>query len=164
MYLGSSIRNLQERLQERLTTKSSPVYKYKNDGPVIQLITLAPCKDRQELNKVEIEYIRQYSNKYGDRLLNKKSVPKQTVKIIRQHVAEIENENQPRQRLRENFGDKLKIKDDPKSKLQLYYDAKIDGKRYKTMARYKKCTKEQAMKKITVNQQELVEELKIQWS
>ena len=109
MYLESSIRNLQERLQERLTTKSSPVYKNKNDGPIIQLITLAPCKDRQELNKVKIEYIRQYSNKYGDRLLNKKSVPKETVKIIRQRVAEIENENQPRQRLRENFGRFLRL-------------------------------------------------------
>ena len=127
LYVGSSIRNLQERLQEHLTTKSSPVYKYKDDGPIIQLITLAPCKDRQELNKV-------------DRHLNKKSVPKQTVKIIHQHVAEIENENQLRQRLRENFGDKLKIKDDPVNKL-LYYDAKIDGKRYKTMARYKKLYK-----------------------
>lgn len=83
LYVGSSIRNLQERLQEHLTTKSSPVYKYKDDGPIIHSITTAPCKDRQELNKVEIEYIRQYSNKYGDRLLNKKSVPKQTVKIIR---------------------------------------------------------------------------------
>ena len=81
--MGSSIRNLQERLQEHLTTKSSPVYKYKDDGLIIHFITTAPCKDRQELNKVEIEYIRQYSNKYGDRLLNKKSVPKQTVKIIR---------------------------------------------------------------------------------
>ena len=78
-------------------------------------------------------------------------------------MAEIENKNQRRQRLRENFGDKLKIKDDPVNKL-LYYDAKIDGKRYKTMAGYKKCTKEQAMKKITANQQQLVEELTIQWS
>ena len=78
MYIGSSIRNLQEQLQEHLTTKSSPVFKYKDDNPTIHLITLAPCKDRQELNKVEIEYIRHYSEKYGDHLLNEQSVPKQT--------------------------------------------------------------------------------------
>lgn len=80
MYIGSSIRNLQERLQEHLTTKSSSVFKYKDDEPTIQLITLAPCKDRQELNKVEIEYIRHYSEKCGDQLPNKLSVSKQTLK------------------------------------------------------------------------------------
>ena len=45
-----------------------------------------------------------------------------------------------RERLRQKFGDKLKIKDDPMNKL-LYYDTKIDGKRYKTMARYNKCSR-----------------------
>ena len=62
----------------------------------------------------------------------------------------------------EKFGDKLKIKDDPMNKL-LYYDAKIDGKRYKTMARYTKQSKEEAMSKITKKQQQLIGELTIQW-
>ena len=61
LYIGSSIRNLQERLQEHLTTKLSPVFKYKDDNPTIHLITLAPCNDRQDLNKLEIEYIRQWT-------------------------------------------------------------------------------------------------------
>lgn len=55
-----------------------------------------------------------------------------------QHQDYIESENELRERLRQKFGE-----DDPINKL-LYYDAKIDGKRYKTMARYNKCTKEQA--------------------
>ena len=105
MYIGSSIRNLQEQLQEHLTTKSSPVFKYKDDNPTIHLITLAPCKDRQELNKVEIEYIRHYSEKYGDHLLNEQSVPKQTVKVKYKHQAQIEAENQMRERLCQKFGD-----------------------------------------------------------
>ena len=60
---GSSIRNLQERLSEPVTTKSSAIYQYKGDNPVITPIIRAPCKDRQELNRVEAEYIRCYSEK-----------------------------------------------------------------------------------------------------
>ena len=87
-----------------------------------------------------------------------KSQPKPKI-----HHAEIENEQQLRQRLREKFGDKIKIKDDPMNKL-LYYDAKIDGKRYKTMARYNKCSKEEALTKITKKQQQLVDELAIKFN
>ena len=87
-------------------------------------------------------------------------VPKQTVKIECKHQAQIETENQLR--LRQKFGDKLKIKDDPMNKL-LYYDATIDGKRYKTMTRYTKQSKEEAMPKITKKQQQLIGELTIQW-
>ena len=163
LYIGSSIRNLQERLNEHVTTKSSAIYPYKKDNPVITPIIRAPCKDRQELNRVEAEYIRYYSVKYGDRLLNKQSVPKQTVKIEYKHQAQIETENQMRQRLRQKFGDKIKIEDDPMNKL-LYYDVKIDGKRYKTMARYTKQSKEEALTKITKMQQQLVDELTINFN
>ena len=100
-------------------------------------IIRSPCKNRQELNRVEAEYIRYYSVKYGDRLLNKQSVPKQTVKIEYKHQAQIETENQMRERLRQKFGDKIKIKDDPMNKL-FYYDTKVDGKRYRSVAKYKK--------------------------
>ena len=68
-----------------------------------------------------------------------------------------------RERLRHKFGDKLKTKDDPMQKL-LYYDTKIDGKRYKTMARYNKCSKEEALTKITKKQQQLIEELTINFN
>ena len=162
LYIGSSIGNLQERLNEHVTTKSSAIYQYKGDNPVITPIIRAPCKDRQELNRVEAEYIRYYSEKYGDRLLNKQSVPKQTVKIEYKHQAQIETENLLCDRLRQKFGDKLKIKDDPMNKL-LYYDAKIDGKSYKTMARYTKQCKEEAISKITKKQQQLIAELTIRW-
>ena len=47
---------------------------------------------------MEAEYIRYYSEKYGDRLLNKQLVPKQTVKIEYKHQAQIETENQMRER------------------------------------------------------------------
>ena len=49
---------------------------------------------RTELNRVEAEYIRYYSVKYGDRLLNKQLVQKQTVKIEYKPQAQIETETQ----------------------------------------------------------------------
>ena len=52
----------------------------------------------------------------------------------------------------------MKIKDDPMNKL-LYYDTKVDGKRFKSVAKYKKQTKEEAMINITKKQQQLVDEL-----
>ena len=67
-----------------------------------------------------------------------------------------------RDRLRQKFGDKLKIKDDPMNKL-LYYDVKIDGKRYRSVAKYKKQTKNEALTKITAKQQQLIGDLTIQW-
>ena len=112
---------------------------------------------------MEAEYIRYYSVKYGDRLLNKQLVQKQTVKIEYKHQAQIETETQMRERLRQKFGDKIKIKDDPMNKL-LYYDTKVDGKRYRSIAKYKKQTKEEALIKITAKQQQLVDELTINFN
>ena len=80
--------------------------------PTIRPIICCPCRDRKELNKVEAEHIHHYAIKYGNRLLNKQHVPKLQPKP-KIHHAEIENEQQLRQRLRKKFGDKIKIKDDP---------------------------------------------------
>ena len=41
----------------------------------------------------------------------------------------------------------------------LYYDGIVDGKRYKTKARYNKTPKEEAMSKLTKKQQQLIDEL-----
>ena len=122
VYVRSSIRNLQECLTEHITDKKSPIYLCKNDNPTIVPIIKAPCKDRTELNNVETEYIRQYSEKYGDRLLNKQHAKKETIKVTYHHNAIIESEDQLRERLRQKFGDKIKIKDDLMKKL-LYYDS-----------------------------------------
>ena len=45
LYIGSSIRNLQERLNEHVTTKSNAIFKYKDDEAVIMPIIRSPCKD-----------------------------------------------------------------------------------------------------------------------
>ena len=46
----------------------------------------------------------------------------------------------------------------------LYYDVKIDGKRYSTKARYTEQSKEEAMSKITKKQQQLIDELTIEFN
>ena len=130
--------------------------------PTIRPIICCPCKDRKELNKVEAEHIHHYAMKYGDRLLNKPHVSK-LPPIPKIHHAEIENEQKLLQRLRDKFGDKIKIKDDPMNKL-LYYDVKIGGKRYATKARYTEQSKEDAMIKITKKQQKLIDELTIEFN
>ena len=46
----------------------------------------------------------------------------------------------------------------------LYYDGKVDGKRYKTKARYNKCSREEAVLKLTKKQQRLIGELTIDFN
>ena len=123
LYVGCSIRNLQQWLDEHINDKKSPVFKYRNMKPTIRPIICCPCKDRKEINKVEAEHTHHYAITYGDRLLNKQHVSKlQPVPKI--HHAEIENDQKLWQRVRDKFGDKIEIKDDPMNKL-LYYDDKI---------------------------------------
>ena len=109
----------------------------------------APCKDKKSLIKVETERIHDDSTKYGDRILNKMSIQKVERKEIHYKV-ELEKET-------------LRIKDDVVNKL-LYYDGIVDGKRYKTKARYNKTPKEEAMSKLTKKQQQLIDELTIDFN
>lgn len=111
---------------------------------------------------MEVEYIIGLSEAYGTLPLNRQHAKKIEKEIKYQHQAYIESENELRERLRQKLGDKIKIKDDPMNKL-LYYDTTIEGKRYKTMARYNKCTNDQPFTNITPKQQKLIDELKIQW-
>ena len=72
----------------------------------VKLIVNTPCKDRKELERIETEYIIEYSEKYGDKLLNKRCnlyVRKKGTK----HYFEIEDET----KLRIRAGLEKKIKD-----------------------------------------------------
>ena len=89
--VGCSTPNLQERLDEHIIDKKSPVYKYRDMKPTIRPIICCPCKDRKELNKVEAEHIHYYAIKYGDRLFKRQHVSK-LQPIPKIHHAEIENE------------------------------------------------------------------------
>lgn len=57
----------------------------------------------------------------------------------------------------------LRIKDDMINKL-LYIDGKVDGKRFVTKARYNKCTREEALSKLTKKQQQLIDKLTIDFN
>lgn len=74
----------------------------------------------------------------------------------------MENETQSRERLTK-LGITLKIKDDPVNKF-FYYDRKVDGERYRSVAAYKQSSKVEAMTKLSKNQQKLIEELTIDFN
>ena len=100
--------------------------------------------------------------KYGELLLNKKGIPKANHKPSNFNV-EMENQKQFEDRL-EKLGHKLKIKENEINEYY-FYDAKIDGMRYITMARYKNEEgKDNALKKLTIAQEKLTAELSIDWN
>ena len=108
----------------------------------MKLIVKAPTKDRKTLEQVENEWIHEYATKYGDKLLNIKSIPNLKSKEVKFKVC-MENETQSRERLTK-LGITLKIKDDPFNKF-FYYDRKVDGERYRSVAAYKQSSKVEAM-------------------
>jgi len=71
----------------------------------------------------------------------------------------IENKKQLEERIAK-LENKLTIKDDTKNKCWSI-DSIIDGKRYKTMARYGKTSKEEAFEKIKSKKQDKINELTI---
>lgn len=74
----------------------------------------------------------------------------------------MKNETQLRERLAK-LGITLGIKYDPVNKF-FYYDSVVDGKRYKTTSRYNTNPKHEALTKLTKKQQQLIEELTINFN
>lgn len=89
VYIGNTTGELQTRLTQHLTNNKSPVYQYRLHKPTIKLLVNAPSKGKRELEKVEHEWIYDFSEKLGDRLLNKQGIkPKrQEVKYQAQMTA-----------------------------------------------------------------------------
>lgn len=90
-------------------------YEFRYDKPKIELVINVPSKDRKGLVKVEIEYIRDYSTRYGDRLINKMAVVKKEREPAK-FKAEIENEQHLQERIKK-LALTLRIKDDVVNKL-----------------------------------------------
>lgn len=102
--------------------------------------------------------MRDYSIKYGDRLINKMAVVKKEREPAK-FKAEIENDQQLQERIKK-LGITLRIKDDVVNKL-LYIHGKVDGNRYRNVAKYKQQPKEEARSKLTKKQKELIKELTV---
>ena len=160
VYIGSTTGELKTRLMQHLTNNKSPNYQYRTQKPHISLLVNASSKGKRELEKVEFEWKADYSEKLGDRLLNKLGikVSRKEVKYQAQMATIDSGTEKLLQDKIQKIGKTLRIKDNVINKL-LYYDGKVDGKRYKTKARYNKCSKEEALTKITKKQQQLVDEL-----
>ena len=69
---------------------------------------------KKSLEKVEIGYIKEYSEKYGDKLINIKSNPLKKPKKI-EHSVNIENQKQLEER-KTKLEETFVIKDDEKNK------------------------------------------------
>ena len=142
IYVGSTCEDLKLRLAWHLTNPGSQVHKYKNNNPKIELIVNAPSYDKKHLEKTENEYIREYAEIYGDKLINKRNNPNIKQKKFEFKV-EIENQQQLEERIAK-LDSKLKIKDNV-DKNYWYFDAVVEGKRHQTMARYNEHTKNDAL-------------------
>ena len=158
VYIGSTCEELETRLKWHLWNTKSQVFKYKNNNPKIQLIVKAPSYDKKSLEKVENGYINEYADKYGKHLLNIKSNPNLKARKI-EYKVNIENKQQLEERIAK-LENKLTIKDDAKNSFW-YIDNIVDGKRFKTMARYSKTSKEHALEKIKLKKQNKINELTI---
>ena len=132
------------------------MYKYRNNNPKIKLIVKAISHDKKSLENVENGYIQEYSEKYGNKLINIKSNPLKKPKKV-QFEVKIEKQSELEQRIA-LLNDKIKIKDDVK-KEYFFFDTKIDGKRHASIARYKNCSKEQALENVNLTKQNKIKEL-----
>ena len=162
VYIGSTTGELKTRLMQYLTNDKSPVYQYRTQKPHISLPVDAPSKGKRDLEKVEFEWIADYSEKLGAQLSNKLGIKAKRREVKYQAQMATINPGTEKQVAHKlgRLEKTLVIKDDVVNNL-LYYDGKVDGKRYKTKARYNKCSKEEAMSKITKKRQQLIEELTI---
>ncbi|CAH3186249.1 unnamed protein product [Porites evermanni] len=161
VYIGNTTGELQTRLTQHLTNNKSPVYQYRLHKPTIKLLVNAPSKGKRELEKVEHEWIYDFSEKLGDQLLNKQGIkPKrQEVKYQAQMTAIDAFQKNKIQKL----GKTLRIKDDVTKNL-LYYDGTVDGRGYRNVAQCKQQPREEAISKLTKKQQELIKELTIDFN
>ena len=158
VYVGSTCEELETRLKWHLSNMKSQVFKNKQHKPKIELIVNAPSNDKKNLEQVENGYIHEYAEKYGNELINIRSNPNKKTKKI-EYKATIENKKQLEERIAK-LENKLTIKDDAKNKCW-FIDNIIDGKRFKTMARYGKTSKEDALTKINEKKQEKIKELTV---
>ena len=90
--------DLQTRLKYHLSNNKSQVFKNKNKHPKLELIVSAPSKNKNGLENVEIGYIEEYADIYGQKLLNIRCNPKRKAKKI-EYKVEIENETQLKERI-----------------------------------------------------------------
>ena len=72
IYIGSTIKILDNRMKEHLSDKKSIVYRNKDKYPTTSSIIDCPCENKHKLELVEKKYINQYAKKYGAEVLNKR--------------------------------------------------------------------------------------------
>ena len=65
IYIGSTTKKLEKRLDEHLNEYKSIVYKHRNKNPRISLVSNCPSKNKYKLEKIETRYINKFSKVHG---------------------------------------------------------------------------------------------------
>ena len=92
IYIGSTIKTLEKRLNEHLNDQKSIVHKHRDKNPKISLVSNCPCKNKHKLEKIETRYINKFAKEHPTKILNKRGVEKDTPKL--KYSFKIEKEDQ----------------------------------------------------------------------
>ena len=136
IYIGSTIKSLEERLNEHLKDHKSIVYKHRDQNPRITLVSLCPSKNKYKLENIETRHINKFAKEHSTKLLNKRGIEKEPPKI--RYSFKIEKEYQLMARIEKMIA----IKDDKENqRLEIQFTdpskESKKGKRIKITKRYK---------------------------
>ena len=130
IYIGSTARTLEKRLNEHINDPKSIVYKHKDSNPKISLVSDSPSKNKHKLERIETRYINKFAKEHGSRVLNKRGVEKERPEM--KFSFRVENEHDLLARINKI----TEIKNDMRRKeLEIQYRGN-DGKKVKISKRY----------------------------
>jgi hypothetical protein len=144
VYIGSTIKSIEERFDEHLNDNKSVVFKNKDKNPIISLKCNYPCYKKDELERCEMYYINKCDT---DKLLNKRMNDTRKKKKKYSFKCTIMNENE----LMKKIDIKLKIKDKVEHKF-FVIDYKLNNKHETIRKRYNERNKEEVRSKMIAEQ------------
>lgn len=145
-YVGSTTGTIENRLEEHLKDKSSPLCGQKNCA-IVEL-TKCLCFSRKELEEIECKYIQQACEKYGkERMLNTKMVKKDEKKKL-----------EPKLEIKKEIKNKYTISNAKDSKGCYYYIKWVEnGKQQQIKRRFRQENEEAVYESIKKEQEKLIE-------
>ena len=140
IYVGSTIKTLENRLKEHLPDNRGVVYKQKDKNPKISLISDYPCKNKHKLEQIERKYMDKLGKEYEPRELNKRGNDETKKKPEIKYIYKLENEKELLQRI----NNKIAIKNN-ENKKELEVQFRDGNKKVYLSKRYRESPLEEAM-------------------
>jgi predicted GIY-YIG superfamily endonuclease len=147
-YIGYTTQKLKDRLAQHMNlyseknqTTATRYYKDSGIKPTIELLHQYPCFKKEEIEGYEHRVIQMYKKQDPDNILNKQK--------MNEEAKEPKWKNETKVQVKRHIVDnRFKIHEDKIDRCY-YIDTKVNGKRFKTKARYgNRSTKEEAYEKI----------------